>query len=77
MAYPYGRPDRSRYVVMVTADGTRRVFNVYGSAEQARTECARLRALGFDAAVHEGTSDSPDWVHRSKDATRKVRGPVR
>jgi hypothetical protein len=77
MSHPYGRPDPSRYIVRVTADGTPRVFNVYGSIEQARVECARLRALGFDAAVQEGAAGSPDWVHRSIDATRKVRGPVR
>lgn len=77
MSYPYGRPDRSRYVVMVTTEGASKVFNVYATAEQARTECARLRALGFDAAVREGVAEAPEWVGTVKQAARTVRGPLR
>lgn len=77
MSYPYGRPDPSRYVVMVDSGDGAKVFNVYAEAEQARVECARLRALGLDASVREGATGAPDWTQRVRDGARRTRGPVR
>lgn len=73
----FGRPDRSRYVVMIRAHGANTVFNVYADADKANAEAKRLREIGFEAHVREGGTGSPDWVQRSIDATRRTRGPMR